>query len=117
MRNPRKTITEKRAEENQAQRSAWSDFLPRLQNVASVQDVLRLLAATPPPGSPGRQFFSNLGCFMQAFVPPSGASEAEMREYRRLIGIFEAEGVLKCDARRAIESALDKSISEQAWLN
>lgn len=113
MKRKRKTAGQLRQERAEADRQAWESFSPALAAVQSVEDVLVLYASAPRPDAPGRRYFANLGFFLQGFSAPDGASATELRQYLRIIGIYDADGLLKEGVRSAIEERLREAISRR----
>jgi len=102
----RKTKSERHQERIEAEQRAWELFRPRLDALQSRADALKLLTEAPPPDSPGRKYYSNLGFFLQGFTPPGGSSYAEKALYVQLIQRMDKLGELKPGARETIEQAL-----------
>ncbi len=98
-----------------ADSQAWGAFFLRLKAVKSFDDAWQLVNSTPPPGSGGREYYSNLGFFLQNNIPPNGASRVELEEYLRLIGCFDEQGILKTGARQSIEAALTQALKQRRW--
>src|SRR5688572_848259 len=106
----RKTAVERRRESENADHQAWQSFYPKLVATQTYIEAVRLLSESPIPDSPGRRYYSNLGFFLQSYAAPAGANGAELIEYRRLIRLFDAEGVLRKGALSQIEDALSDAI-------
>ncbi|MEO7716334.1 MAG: hypothetical protein ABIY70_09020 [Capsulimonas sp.] len=110
MRRARKTVAEKNAEQEAATQRAWSNFQKKLSSVETVLQVLELYGQAPPVDSSGRKFYSNLGNFLLTFSAPAGASATELREYLRVIKIYDEEGMLKPGVREATEARLSHAL-------
>jgi hypothetical protein len=112
----RKTASERRQENYEADRRAWEEFRPKLEAVQSFAEALALMAQSVSEGSPGRRYYSNLGFFLHTFAPPAGANATELSHYLRLIGRFDSEGVLKQGARSTVEEPLRNAMRRpQGW--
>lgn len=110
----RKSVAEKRAEQEAAGRNVWREFFPALQQVQSYEEAVILLNQAPREGSPGRGYYSNFGFFMHYFAPPIGASQSELREYLRLIRCFDDQGILKPGGKQSVEIALTEAIKQRS---
>ncbi len=110
MTRKRKTEAQRRADRDDAVRQAWQYFRPQLEAVRSYVDAQRLVNDAPIESAPGRQFYSNLGFFLQSFARPGGASSAECALYLALLPHLEAEGAIKPDDRRLLEAELRASL-------
>ncbi len=105
----RKTVAERRHEHAEAERRVWDEFRPWLAALSSYADALKLVAEAPPPDSPGRRFFSNLGFFLQGFSTPGGSSGEERALYAQLIERLDAAGELKPGAGKQIADKLRRA--------
>jgi hypothetical protein len=115
MARKRKTAAERRQEFDDAKRRAWNAFVPQLEAVTTYTEAMRLVAASPPPGAPGRTYFSNLAFFLQSFAPPAGAGGAEIAQYLRLLQAFESHGALTADAALLLKPPLQKALTERRF--
>ena len=70
----RRTRDKREQERADADRRAWDRFRPRLESLSSFIEARLLVKQAPPPDSPGRRYYSNLGFFLQDFTVPSGSS-------------------------------------------
>jgi hypothetical protein len=108
-----KTAADRRNEQDEAERRCWAEFRPRLAAVQTFVEARLLAAETPPVGSAGRRFYSNLSFFLMAFEPPAGASHEEKRLYLQLVRRFDAAGALNPGARERIERGLLDAMGAQ----
>lgn len=106
-------MTRARTERNSPAGRSWDLFRERLSALCSYSDALGLLADAPPPRSPGRRYYSNLGFFLQEFTSPAAASQAENILYLKLIQRLDITGDLKPGARERIEKSLLTLIKAQ----
>src|SRR5882724_548977 len=99
MARKRKTASERRQEEADAEGRAWREFNARVREIESFAEV-KAFAEGPAPrsGAPGRQFYSNLAFFLGAFKVPSGSNRAERTLYLHLIQRFDETGQLTPDS-------------------
>jgi hypothetical protein len=104
-------VTERRQEKYEAERQAWDFFLPKLRAVSSMKDALMLHAEPVGHESPGRKYYSNFGFFMHYFAAPDGANLTELKEYLRLIDVFDAEGAMKPEARDQVRKAFELAMT------
>lgn len=109
----RKTKAQRDYEWREAERREWEIFRPKLDALQSYDEAKRLVAEAPPPDTPGRRYYSNLGFFLQAFTVPMGSSHAERGLYLQFIQRLDAAGKLKPGARQQIEDALRHAIKAQ----
>lgn len=101
----RKTAAEVREARAQLERRAYDVFMLELKALTSFREAWSWVARSPD-GSPARKYYANLGFFLHTYSAPDGASSAELSEYIRLIGCFDAEGAVKPGLRKGIEEAL-----------
>jgi hypothetical protein len=87
------------------------DFLTRLDKVSTFVEAERLAIETPPQGSPGRKFYSNLAFFLQSFTVPAGSNYAERRSYLGLIQRLDAAGMLKPGVGKDVEQQLRQAMA------
>jgi hypothetical protein len=78
--------------------------------LTSFPEALELVKEAPPPDSPGRRYYSNLGFFLQAFTVPEGSSYAEKELYLRFIEQLDAAGALKLGAAQRAEEELRRAM-------
>lgn len=109
----RKTKGERDQQRAEAERLAWETFRPKLEALQSFAEAQQLVTEAPPPDSPGRRYYSNLGFFLQAFTVPMGSSHTEKALYLQLTQRLDTAGVLKPRARQAIEDALRRVMTWQ----
>jgi hypothetical protein len=109
----RKTKAERDSERAEAERLAWEQFRPRLEALQSYEDALRLVNQAPPPDSPGRRYYSNLGFFLQNFTPPMGSSSSEKSLYLKFIQKLGSAGALKPGTQQKVEEDLRRAIERQ----
>ena len=88
------------------------EFLPKLAALQSFEEARALVAQAPPPNSPGRRYYSNLGFFLQGFTVPMGSSQTERSLYMSFIRRLDAAGALKPGVAPQILEALSKSVRE-----
>lgn len=81
----RKRKAEREQEWVEADRRVWDQFRLRLEALASFGEAQSLTNEAPPPDSPGRRYYSNLGFFLQSFAVPMGSSYAEKALYIQFI--------------------------------
>lgn len=91
----RPTKVERERGRAEANRHAWESFRSKLEALKSSAEARALVAEAPPPDSPGRHYYSNLGFFLQAFTVPLGSSYAEKALYRQFIRRIDGLGELK----------------------
>jgi hypothetical protein len=113
MRRKRKTKAEKEREWARIERQNWDIFRERLEGLQSFAGAAQLVAQAVQPGGPGRRFYSNLGFFLQAFIPPDGASAVELGLYIQLIERMDAGGELKPGAREQVVADLRAAIARR----
>lgn len=89
---------------------AWDEFSRRLEALSSMAEALELYADTPPPDSPGRRYYSNLGFFLQRFDVPGASSRKERELYLRFIEKLDESGALNPGAGREVRDKLRRSI-------
>jgi hypothetical protein len=109
----RKTKAEQRAEQNDAERSAWEEFSPKLAAARSYVEARLLLRDMPRPDAPGRCFYTNLVHFLDNFSVPAGASYEEDALYLRLIERLAAARELKPEARERVAKELRAVMAKQ----
>lgn len=95
-----------------AEQRAWEEFLPKLTALQTIAEAKMLVAQAPPPDSPGRRYYSNLGFFLQAFSVPMGSNDTERSHYIVFINRLEAAGALNPGAAPGILAALHGSLTE-----
>jgi hypothetical protein len=110
----RKTKDARDRERADADRHAWEQFHPRLAALTTYDEARLLVSETPPPDSPGRRYYSNLGFFLSgSMVPPLGSSYAEKALYLQFIQRLDAAGALKPGARQKVQEALRRAMDAQ----
>lgn len=109
----RKTKAEKHQERVNAEHMVWERFLPRLEALKTMEDAYQLVAEAPPPDAPGRRYYSNLGFFLQGFMPPMGSSYGEKGLYLQFIQRLDAARALKPGAREQVEKQLRDAMAQQ----
>lgn len=97
----------------ESDRRVWEQFRPRLEALRSFPAAQALVKEAPPPDSPGRRYYSNLGVFLQAFTVPEGSSYAEKELYLRLIERLDAARALKPGAAQRVEEELRRAMETQ----
>jgi hypothetical protein len=110
MARQRKTKRDREDERYAAERRAWEEFRPKLAALQSFGEAEQLVAKAPPPDSPGRRYYSNLGFFLQAFTVPAGSSYDERALYLQFIQRLDAAGALNPGARQKIEEELRRAM-------
>ena len=103
MARKRMTADERRQADYDAVAKQWALFRPKLEAAGTLAAAQALVAESPGEGTPGRQFYSNLGFFLQAFTIPNGSSNAERDLYLDFVRRLDAVGALKPGALTAIE--------------
>lgn len=111
----RKTKAQRDQERYEKEQRAWDLFRPQLETIGSVADAKKVLAGMPPPDSPGRKYYTNLGWFVDTFSPPGNSSAEEKGLYIEIIRKMDEQGELKEGAREQIEMGLRKAIAERPW--
>ncbi|QIN84642.1 hypothetical protein GBA63_19785 [Rubrobacter tropicus] len=106
----RRRKTRTRQEWEEADLRAWDEFSRRLEAAESMGDALALYASTPPPDSPGRRYYSNLGFFLQSFDVPGGSDYDERAMYLRFVKKLDDSGALKPGAGRKVRDKLRRSM-------
>jgi hypothetical protein len=109
----RKTKTKRNQEQLDADRRVWDQFHPRLEASASFIEAQLLVKEAPPPDSPGRRYYSNLGFFLQAFTIPKGSSYAEKALYLQFIQRLDATGALKSGVGQKVQEELRHAMEVQ----
>lgn len=112
MAKARRTQADRDRERAAAEQRAWEEFLPKLAALQTFVEAQMLVAQAPPPDSPGRRYYSNLGFFLQAFTVPMGSNSTERSHYIVFINRLEAAGALKPGAAPGILAALRGSLAE-----
>lgn len=95
MRAKRKTVAEKRAEREQAERRDRNYFFPRLDSLQSALDLLKFMEQHPRGGG----LFSNLAFFAihTKFAVPDGSTDEERRHYIRFVERLAESGEVPRD--------------------
>ena len=106
----RKTKAEREQEWAEADHRVWEQFRPRLEALKSYREAELLVNNALPPDSPGRQYYANLGFFLQSFIVPGGSNYTEKVLYLQLIRRLDALGQLKPGVRQQCEQELVWSI-------
>jgi hypothetical protein len=109
----RKKKAERDREWGDAERLVWEQFRPRLEALQSYEEALSLVAQAPPPDSPGRRYYANLGFFLQGFTPPFGSSPTEKLLYLKFIQRIGSGGGLKPGVQQKVEEDLRRAIDAQ----
>ena len=116
MAKARRTQADRDCERAAAEQRAWEEFLPKLAALQTFAEAQLLVDQAPPPDSPGRRYYSNLGFFLGAFTVPMGSNNTERSHYIVFIIVFinrlEAAGALKPGAAPDILAALRGSLPE-----
>ena len=107
-----KTTAEREQEQARADCRVWDEFEPRLGGLQSVPGAIRLVSEGPPPGVPGRRYYSNLAFFLGSFNVPSGASHAELSLYLQFIRRIDNAGALKPGEGKKIQDALQQAMND-----
>ncbi len=110
MARQRKTKREREDERYEADRRAWEVFLPKLAALQSFVEAEQLVPKAPPPDSPGRRYYSNLGFFLQAFNVPAGSNYDERTLYLQFIQRLDAAGALVPGVRQKIEEEFRRAM-------
>ncbi len=111
----RKTKAEREQEWAEADRRVWDQFRPR-EALASFGEAQSLANEAPPPDSPGRRYYSNLGFFLQSFAVPMGSSYAEKALYLQFIQRLDAAGALKPGTGQKVQEELRRAMEAQgSW--
>ncbi len=100
----RRTKTERDASYASEETRVWNDFVAKLAGLKTFEEAKRLVASAPPPGAPGRPFYSNLGFFLQQFTVPDGSGTTERSLYLAFIQRLDDAGELNPGARAQIEA-------------
>jgi hypothetical protein len=109
----RKTKSEKAQEWETAQRRVWNEFRPKLANLKSFAEAELLVQnEAPPPDSPGRSYYSNLGFFLSSFMVPAQSNVEERKLYLQFIQRLIAAGEVMPEIGNEVEDALRRAISE-----
>jgi hypothetical protein len=109
-----KTNADGERDRAEAERRVWEDFRAKLAAAQTYLDALTLVAeGAPPPESPGRRYYANLGTFLQLFQVPVRSSHAEKELYLEFIERLDAAGQLKPGVREQLEGALRRAMSAQ----
>jgi len=116
MTKPRRTKADRELEWMEADQRAWEAFLPKLTALQTYVDAKVLVANAPPPDSPGRRYYSNLGYFLGYFGVPAGANSTERSLYIQFIQRLDEAGALKPGAAAEVLDALRKSIAERPYV-
>jgi hypothetical protein len=103
MARKRMTADERRQAEHEAVGKQWRVFMPKLEAASSMVAAQALVREAPGQGVAGRQFYSNLGFFLQSFEIPSGSNDTERRLYLEFVRRQDAAGELKPGAVAMIE--------------
>ena len=98
----------------EAQHRAWERFRVRLEAATCLADAMKLYADAPPPDSPGRAYYSNLGFFLlhSSFAIPGGADLSERTMYLSLVERMATRGEITPDVAKRVQEELQHSISE-----
>ena len=107
----RKIQTQRNQEFHDKEQRVWDEFRPKLESLASFVDAQLLVASAPPPDSPGRRYYSNLGFFLQSFGVPTGSSRVEKSMYLQFICRLDESGALNSGAAEPIIKELKRSIA------
>ena len=107
----RKTQAQRNQEFSEKERRVWDEFRPKLESLASFIDAQLLVASAPPPDSPGRRYYSNLGFFLQSFAVPMGSSRGERAMYLQFIRRLDAAGALNPGAAEPIIENLQRALA------
>ena len=104
----------RRGGHDEAQQRAWEHFRARLEAATCLADAMKLYSDAPPPDSPGRAYYSNLGFFLlhSSFAIPGGADLSERTMYLALVEQMAARGEIKPDVGKRVQQELRHSISE-----
>ena len=89
---------------------AWSLFRSRLEAATSFAEAQVLVREAPPPDSPGRRYYSNLGFFLQSFAVPTGSGHEERELYLRFVEKLDGSGALKRGAGQKVRDDLQRSM-------
>lgn len=112
----RRTKAERRQEWADAERSVWEEFKPKLTNLKSYEDAKILVNQAPPPDTPGRKYYSNLGFLLQHFAVPANSSYEEQSLYLQLIRRLDSTGQLKPGVGQKVEEELKRAMEAQgSW--
>lgn len=105
MARKKKAAAEQKQLRIEAEERAWRQFEPRLKALNSLEEAASLCCQAPLPDSPGRQYYSNLGFFLQSLSRPSDASSEENGLYIELVRKQHAAGRLSADTLKKVEDA------------
>lgn len=108
----RRTQADRDRERSAAEQRAWEEFRPKLAALQTYEEALQLVAQAPPPDSPGRRYYSNLGFFLQSFTVPMGSNGTGRSHYIVFINRLEAAGALKPGAAPGILTALRRALAK-----
>jgi hypothetical protein len=108
-------VGERRAEYDAKAAVVWREFSQRLSVASCVADVAKLIAAAPPPDSPGRSYFTNLQFFTMnsSFALPGNADENEAALY---VGLLERFLEARIVQREQVERVRAAASGKFPWL-
>ncbi len=109
----RETRTERNQQDADAEHRAWELFRPKLEALQSYAEAEQLVTEAPPPDSPGRGHYTNLGFFLGKFTVPMGSSYAEKMLYLQFIQRLDNARKLNPGTRQKIEEELLRAMKEQ----
>jgi hypothetical protein len=110
-----KDIANRANEKYEAERQVWEDFRSKLESIQSFIEAELLVAESPPPESPGRKYYSNLGFFLTSFIVPCDANATERSLYIQLIQRLDATGIIKKGEAANVVNALQKSLNDYPY--
>jgi hypothetical protein len=106
--------SERDPEDIEAKRRVWDQFRLRLDALQTYDEAMQLVAETPPPNWPGRQYYLNLGFFLyHSFAIPHDSNHAEQALYMQFIQRLDAAGVLKPGVAQEVEDNLRRAMETQ----
>jgi hypothetical protein len=109
----RPTKAEREAKRSAIRQRAFDQFLPKLERLQSMRDAFKLLSEAPPPDAPGREFYSNLGFFLQSnFGVPNGSTYSERILYTEFVKRLAAAGTITQESSNEIQGRLKQSMDD-----
>lgn len=96
-----------------AEGPAWESFATKLAAIRTFRNAITFVTVPPPPDSPERRFYLNLGHFLTGFIVPEQSSEAERLLYIGLVQRLDAAGGLKRGAGERLVAEIRESFSDR----
>ncbi len=112
-RRPTKAETELKWEADCARVWGDAEFRPKLAAAKSFSEARLLVNAAVHVDRPGRGYYSNLGAFLDDFIPPARSSYEEKALYLQLFQRMDAAGQLKPGVGKQVEQALREAMEKQ----